>query len=912
MEPLVWKVQLNFDDAIKQADAAIKDLSARASKVSTGGGGAAAIAEKEAAKQAAASEKVAIAAEKAAAREAAAWEKAAKQASAAAEKAASQAEAAIDREVTAQLKAAEKAIAADERAASQAIAAAKRQAAAVAAAITAEQKAAEKLAAALDKTVIAGDKAQRQLKLLSATTPAEKAAAAYEIEAAKIRGLAGAAGDAQGGTDALAAAQKRIAEALGGGEAAAGAAAEATEELGKANWQAVQGGMSLRKNLGDIANSMIAGMDPMQVLIQQGPQLADALTQGGSAADVATAAFGPMAGMIVGMGPALGVAALGAATFGTALLVLANAADTAATEAEDANRAIYEQGVYAEDAGTGIDALTRSWETFVGAINGAQTDVAVANGMLEEWEVNAGKAARAVRDGAAAQINAQAANISSLKAQQAAVQALIDTDATAASELPTLFARRKAIATQLAAAIPALEETRTLTDDTTAAVLAAAAADEEARRKKEALAKARKGNDESIKEETDAMKLLNAAMNAENEQAERNYKAYTASLSGMDAVAKAAQAAARDKNTASEQAVADYDAQIAKLLELERAALQVSTTEAGISVAQTEAMNARADAEQAMNQRLSQIREEGALAALALQNETAKKQAAIMEKGQKDAEEIARASAAAMADAGLSLIESVGSVADMIGEAESKAAKAAFSEVESLQSLIEGLSDTTVDAAALSGKALVKAYKSGEVAASDLSDAQRAQLEKTLAAQEKAAKKEAKIHKDAALEAWQVNQAVAIASATIQGIQAVVNALATVPYPAAPIVALAAGAAAGVQIAEIASAEPPSFRAGGIITDASTSRGNLLPDARLIAAELGEGVVTRRGVDAAGGEEGVRRLNAGIPPSPTVVNLKLRHETIDRVVGELAGRPSNVRTMLSRNSTRSNPYLVRQ
>lgn len=67
--------------------------------------------------------------------------------------------------------------------------------------------------------------------------------------------------------DALAAAQKRIAEALGGGESAAGAAAEATEELGKANWQAVQGGMSLRKNLGDIANSMIAGMDPMQVLI---------------------------------------------------------------------------------------------------------------------------------------------------------------------------------------------------------------------------------------------------------------------------------------------------------------------------------------------------------------------------------------------------------------------------------------------------------------------------------------------------------------------------------------------------------------------------------------------------------------------------------------------------------------------
>lgn len=89
MEPLVWKVQLNFDDAIKQADAAIKDLSARASKVSTttksSGGSGASDAEK---------------------------------------------------------------------------------------ALIAEQKAAEKLAAALDRTVISGDKAQRQLKLLAATTPA--------------------------------------------------------------------------------------------------------------------------------------------------------------------------------------------------------------------------------------------------------------------------------------------------------------------------------------------------------------------------------------------------------------------------------------------------------------------------------------------------------------------------------------------------------------------------------------------------------------------------------------------------------------------------------------------------------------------------------------------------------------------
>lgn len=80
-------------------------------------------------------------------------------------------------------------------------------------------------------------------------------------------------------------------------------ATDAVGDLEKANWQAVQGGQSLKKNLGDIAQSLMAGMSPMQVLTQQGGALAEALTAGGSATAVLKSAFGsliPVATLLAG------------------------------------------------------------------------------------------------------------------------------------------------------------------------------------------------------------------------------------------------------------------------------------------------------------------------------------------------------------------------------------------------------------------------------------------------------------------------------------------------------------------------------------------------------------------------------------------------------------------------------------
>ena len=290
-----------------------------------------------------------------------------------------------------------------------------------------------------------------------------------------------------------------------------------------------------------------------------------------------------------------------------------------------------------------------------------------------------------------------------------------------------------------------------------------------------------------------------------------------------------------------------------------------------------------------------------------------KNQQWFYDKGKSDIEEmkkIAKENAAALADAAQSFVGSLKAIASMAAQSTYDAASAASGEVSHLKDLLKGLSTDTVDAAKLSGKALVKAYESGSVAAEDLTEAQRIELERNLKTKEKAAEKEAKIQKEAAMQSWEISQAVSYAQAIMQGSLAIVNALATMSYPAAPIVAAAAGVAAGVEIASIASAEPPSFRGGGIVSDSIMPAANFLPDVRMIAAEAGESINTRRGTETLGGEEGVRRINAGIPPAPVEVHLRLGHQTLEKVIADGTKRPGTLRS-LTRNPTRRNPYIGR-
>ena len=164
-------------------------------------------------------------------------------------------------------------------------------------------------------------------------------------------------------------------------------------------------------------------------------------------------------------------------------------------------------------------------------------------------------------------------------------------------------------------------------------------------------------------------------------------------------------------------------------------------------------------------------------------------------------------------------------------------------------------------------------------------------------------------------EVFKIQKAAAISGAAIQAAQAVLNALATVPFPLTPAAVALAIATGAVQIGKIASAKAPSFRGGGMIgAEVFGPKAGGLPDARVISAEDGEGVLTRQGVEAEGGPEGVRARNAGVAAAPVSVDLRLRHEVMDRVIGEQLERPSALRAATN-SSPRArgvvNPYIQR-
>ena len=86
---------------------------------------------------------------------------------------------------------------------------------------------------------------------------------------------------------------------------------------------------------------------------------------------------------------------------------------------------------------------------------------------------------------------------------------------------------------------------------------------------------------------------------------------------------------------------------------------------------------------------------------------------------------------------------------------------------------------------------------------------------------------------------FMVGKAAALANATVSGIVAVQNALASVPYPANFVVAGLVGVATAANIAKIAAQKPPSFETGGIVPGKPSARDNTIAN-----VASGEAVLT--------------------------------------------------------------------
>jgi hypothetical protein len=124
--------------------------------------------------------------------------------------------------------------------------------------------------------------------------------------------------------------------------------------------------------------------------------------------------------------------------------------------------------------------------------------------------------------------------------------------------------------------------------------------------------------------------------------------------------------------------------------------------------------------------------------------------------------------------------------------------------------------------------------------------------EDTLTAKQKAAIKDRiSANEDAAIAAFRVSQGAAAATAAVDTILAIENALATVPYPANIAVAAAAGIAGAANEVAILAQAPPTFHGGGV----------LQPDEVMAKMRAGEGVLTPETTRALGGPQGIARAN---------------------------------------------------
>lgn len=265
---------------------------------------------------------------------------------------------------------------------------------------------------------------------------------------------------------------------------------------------------------------------------------------------------------------------------------------------------------------------------------------------------------------------------------------------------------------------------------------------------------------------------------------------------------------------------------------------------------------------------------------------TQDKQDAIFQKGHDDAVVLIEDEKQRRLDA-LNIVSGIIGTVEKLLSDERNALSETTDSLDKISGLMDDLSTTSVDAATLSGQALIDAYKSGEVAAGDLTDAQRKYLEEQLARESAALQIRQGSEKAAALQTWKIQKQLSAANAVVSAIEATVKGLAT-GGPA--LAALYAGLGAA-EVALIETAKPPSFR-GGYFGGPMGAGGGVMPDQRLAYIEPdSEVVMPSQGVQAAGGRDAARAQAAGIPPmveNTTVV--RFGHREISRIVSSPSAR----------------------
>lgn len=243
---------------------------------------------------------------------------------------------------------------------------------------------------------------QKLQEYLAAGDPVAELTLKFQRQAAEIERIGKVTGDAKGAQQALAKASADYSQSLQALTAPAqstfSAVSDGATKAAGSNWKLNQQTLSLRKNVGDFANSLIAGQSPFTVLMQQGPQVVELFAEADSATALLQSSFGGLFAKASALAVPLAAIATAVAAAVAIYSVYANATDE---NAEGNNRLAASFRKLTEDVDTSSDAINKQQAALTQlkkATDDRRESLLVEIGVLNEHDVAAKREAEALRE----------------------------------------------------------------------------------------------------------------------------------------------------------------------------------------------------------------------------------------------------------------------------------------------------------------------------------------------------------------------------------------------------------------------------------------------------------------------------------------------------------------------------------
>ena len=243
---------------------------------------------------------------------------------------------------------------------------------------------------------------QKLQEYLAAGDPVAELTLKFQRQAAEIEKIGKVTGDAKGAQQALAKASADYSQSLQALTAPAqstfSAVSDGATKAAGSNWKLNQQTLSLRKNVGDFANSLIAGQSPFTVLMQQGPQVVELFAEADSATALLQSSFGGLFAKASALAAPLAAIATAVAAAVAIYSVYANATDE---NAEGNNRLAASFRKLTEEVDTSSDAINKQQAALTQlkkATDDRRESLLVEIGVLNEHDVAAKREADALRE----------------------------------------------------------------------------------------------------------------------------------------------------------------------------------------------------------------------------------------------------------------------------------------------------------------------------------------------------------------------------------------------------------------------------------------------------------------------------------------------------------------------------------